>query len=533
MGRRSRESIRKKEKAPSVPEEQSEDDLLERIRRLEDENRRLKEEKERLEGENEIFRKYLKSKGMSAEDFLAEHKDLIRRVHMNSSNSSKPPSSDGYSKPSPKSLRRKTGKKRGGQPGHKGHNIVVPKETDTFVDHFPDRCSTCPKFEECKSRGQFEHSGSRKVLDLEIKLIVTEHRTYKTRCPEGSEKKIVGTFPEDVKATVQYGDSFAIAAGILDSYGYISDERIAKILGGISGTTMSPATVEAMTSKCAKKVKPVIEMIREALKLLKITHHDETGVRLNGILHWVHNTSDRLFTFQTIQRKRGKDGIDRHGAIPNPGGFGVHDCWSPYFKYDTNHALCCVHILRELRSVEENSPEHRWAGLFIEHLLFMKNLADAVRDCGRSKIDDSMLEYCSERYDEIMDLALDECPAPQDTHPHTRGRKKKGKERALIERLIDLKDCVCGFIHDLDVPFNNNQAERDVRYVKVKSKVSGGFGTMEKAQEFLDVSSYLITARKHGVSALKALDLAFKGQTDAIFSNRVHGAIRHVSCSEW
>ena len=535
MGRKRRRTIDSKKDEPSGDVEESNDALLERIRQLEEDNSRLEESNNRLEGdvnrlkkENEIFRKILRTNQINADDALAEFlesgtdsvleelRDLRRKVDMNSSNSSKPPSSDGYRKPSPKSLRVKTGRKVGGQPGHKGHNLVVPHEPDEFIDHYPEGCQSCPNIEICKSKGVLKCTESRDVIELELKVKVIEHRSFCAKCPCLGGENAKGAFPENVTAHVQYGDSFAIAAGVLDSFGYISDSRNAAILSALSGTTISSATIEALTERCAEKVSPALEKIHKELKEEYVTHHDETGTRIAGILGWIHNTSSLRYTIQTVHRKRGGEGIDAHGAVPREDGISAHDCWAPYFKYGGKHAICCAHLLRELTGIEEYEPEHSWPTMFKDHLLFMKSMADASRECGRTSLGEDALEYCSERYDEIMAIAEGECPMPPDRHPNTRGRKKKGKERALLERIIKLKDSISLFVNDLKVPFDNNQAERDVRYVKVKSKVSGGFRTIEGAQKFLDVSSYLITARKNGIGAFEALRLAFEGMSESV-----------------
>ena len=473
-----------------------------RIEELERRNAVLEEENARLRGVC-----------LLSDDLI---KELNRKVSMNSGNSSKPPSSDGYLKPAPKSLRIRTGRNRGGQPGHKGHAIVVPHEPDEVIDHYPEGCSSCPNFASCKNHAIFRCKERRSVLDLEIKLKVTEHRSYQAKCPKCPDVTVRGVFPENVTAFAQYGDTFAIAAGVLDSFGYVSDKRSGEILSALTGMSISPATIESLTSRCAGKVAPALARIRNLLKNEDVTNHDETGVRVDGRLHWVHNTSTPKLTIQTIHAKRGREGIDAHGLAPNPDGTAVHDCWAPYFGYEGRHAICCAHLLRELNGIQENEPGHLWPTMLKDHLLFMKGLADASRDCGRQSVDASQLEFCSGCYDEIMAVAELECPVPQDTHPNSPGRKKKGKERSLIERLIRLKEDVCRFVHDLNLPFDNNQAERDVRYIKVKSKVSGCFRSLEKAQEFLDVSSYLNTARKNGIGAFEALRLAFEGRSDSI-----------------
>ena len=307
MGRKRRESIDRKEERSPSDEKDSRNDLLERIRQLEEEKKRLEEENRRIEEENKIFREVLEMKGLQPNGILEERKELLRKVNMNSKNSSKPPSSDGYWKPSPKSLRVRTGRKKGGQPGHKGHGIVVPHEPDEFIDHYPDRCSTCPNFEKCMDRAVFVCKERRNVIDLEIKVKVTEHRSYLAECPNCPGEAIRGAFPDNVTAFVQYGDTFSIIVNVLDSFGYISDKRNSEILSALTGTNISPATIEAHNSRCAKKVRPALDKIRKMLKEAGVTNHDETGVRLDGHLCWVHSTSTPELTIQTIHRKRGRE----------------------------------------------------------------------------------------------------------------------------------------------------------------------------------------------------------------------------------
>ena len=248
-----------------------------------------------------------------------------------------------------------------------------------------------------------------------------------------------------------------------------------------------------------------------------VANFDETGTDVDGKMIWVHNSSTADLTYQTIHKKRGQLGMEDNGVLPAFKGTAVHDCWSPYWKYTSaSHAVCCAHLLRELTGVEQYSPEHKWAPEFKTLLRAMKKARDRAVAKGKTKLSRYYHHKFDLEYDRIMKLADEESPVPSDRHPNTKGRKKKGKERALIERLIKLKASICLFTKDFRVPFDNNQAERDVRNVKTKTKVAGCFRTESGAQAYLDVMSYISTGRKHGLSAYEALTAAFAGNAQIV-----------------
>jgi transposase len=283
------------------------------------------------------------------------------------------------------------------------------------------------------------------------------------------------------------------------------------------GISLSTGSISSMISRCALKVGDTLEKIRRHLSDDNIVHFDETGARTAGTLYWVHNSSTGKYTYQTVSRKRGREGMEDNGVLPEFSGTAVHDCWASYWRYDDiDHAICGAHVLRELTGIEENWPEHIWSVKFKELLLSMKASKEKAQAKGKDHLSRYCLKKYSKEYDEIVDLAEQECPVPVYDDFHKRGRKKKGKERSLIERLQVLKDEVCLFIHDFDVPFDNNQAERDLRNVKTKIKVSGCFRSEKGAQDYLDVMSYLSTGRKHGISVFDALTAAFNGNSDIV-----------------
>ncbi len=447
-------------------------------------------------------------------------KDLQRQLNQNSQNSSKPPSSDGYKKPNPKSQRRKSGRKQGGQNGHPGSHMSIPHDPDEVKQHLPEKCMTCKHLTECLSNGKvFECGEKRYVVDAIITTKVTEHRSMRACSCMLGENGLSGSFPEGVKAYVQYGDSVSVLVGILNTYGAVSAMRIHVIVGSLLGVSLSTGTITSMVSRCASKVGPALRKIKELLCNGSLAHFDETGARNNGKLFWVHSSSTDKLTYQTINEKRGKPGMDDNGVLPGFHGTAVHDRWSPYWKYDgMSHATCNVHLLRDLTGVEENNPEHKWATKLKSLLLEMDRQKERAIDEGRDSLRPWELRQYSFMYDYIMSMAESECPAPDIPPRKKKGRKKKGKERSLIEALKKLKASVCLFIHDFNVPFGNNQAEQDVRNLKARLKVAGCFRTKKGAQDYLDITSYLSTGRKHGINAFDALTSALSGNTDIIFA---------------
>lgn len=528
MGNKRRESIEKKGDDPVQDENLREKDLLECIRKLKDEKKRLEDENKRLEDknkeiedkikeideENRVIKYILNLKGL--DNILDEYKDLVRRVHMNSSNSSKPPSSDGYVKPAPKSRRIKTGMKRGGQAGHKGHNMPIPHESDMIMLHYPEKCKDCTHFDEC-STTNFVCRESRYVVDLVMNTKVTEHRAFRAKRCQFSDKPANGQFLEGVTAHVQYGDSVSVVAGLLSTHGAVSCSRISSLMRSMFGITVSPGTVVSMVSRCAEKVSDTLGAIKERIIDSKVVNFDETGARTEGKLFWVHNSSTPEYTFQTVSTKRGMRGMEENGVLPKFEGVAVHDCWSAYWRYDQiEHGTCGAHFLRELTGIGEMEPKHKWPKQFAELLMSMKSAKERAQSSDKTHLSKQELDDFGKKYDSIMCLADDECPSPPESSDRGRGRPKKGKERSLIERLQTYKNSVGLFIHDFDVPFDNNQAERDVRNVKTKIKVSGCFRSREGAQNYLDVMSYLGTGRKHGVNPFNALAAAFRGQSDIV-----------------
>ena len=447
-------------------------------------------------------------------------KELQRQLGLNSQNSSKPPSTDGFKKPRTKSLRQSSGKKVGGQKAHKGSCQKIPHEPDEVKQHYPDKCLTCPHLSECKSSGSvFQCGQSRFVIDAKIETIVTEHQAMEVaHCPCSNEK-LSATFPSDVKAYTQYGSTISVLATIFNTFGAVSTNRIQTIFKNLLDVTISEATILSMIDKGASLVTDTVKQIKAHIETNSdIAHADETGLNVNSQKYWVHTASTDKYTYLILHKRRGLEGVKANGAIVDYKGVVVHDCWGPYFKLDNiKHSVCCAHILRELNGVIDAEESHVWAKRFKHLLLNMKKSKEQALDSNKTELDESLLKLLLKEYDEILDYADIEFPSPKKVEGKGRGRTKKGKTRSLIERLRKLKDEVCRFVQDFTVPFDNTLAERDLRNIKTKIKVSGCFRTTDGAENYLKIMSYIGTAKKNGINAVKALKAAFDGTPDIIF----------------
>ncbi len=434
--------------------------------------------------------------------------ELEERINKNSQNSSKPPSTDGYKKPSPKSLRKPSGKKQGGQPGHKGATLHIDKEPTERVSYMPEKCAGCPRQAQCRKKACVAET--RYVADAVVEITLTAHESLEIECPR-SKARLRGSFPADVNAPMQYGDKLNALVVAFHTVGAVSTNRIHELFGNVFEIPLSTGTVLNMVSNCAANVKPVMEDVRDNVAVGPLAHFDETGSRVNKRLHWVHVASTDSETYLYLSEKRGSKGMDEGGVLPVFHGIAIHDCWAPYWKYDMEHGICCAHLLRELNGIQENHPEQKWPSYFSKLLLEMKCAKEAALLAGQESMDAARRETLLRRYDRIISTAYRENPEPE-TIPGRKGRRKRGKVLALIDRLRKNKDAVCLFIKNFAVPFDNNQAERDLRMVKVKTKVSGRFRTEDGCQDFLYILAYTSTAKKQHVNPFHAILLAVKGQ---------------------
>ena len=336
---------------------------------------------ESLIKQNQMQLEQIEKLNQTIAELNATIKELREQLNKNSGNSSKPPSSDGFKK-APKSLREKSGKKRGGQKGHQGTHLAVLAEPDKIHRHMHADCSACPYRDKCASKACVKET--RHVIDAVVEVNITAHEKLCVEvCPLCGESK-TGAFPKDVKANVQYGKNLQALVVAFNTVGAVSVNRIHEILGGVFNIPLSTGTIKNIVSRCAEKVKPALELIRQKLSETPLVHCDETGTNIDGKLHWVHNVSNGSYTYMTVSKKRGYEGIKSTGVLPDYHGIIVHDCWTSYWKFnDVTHSVCCAHLLRELNGIAENHPEQAWVRKFKEHLLRMKRAKDKAIAAGK------------------------------------------------------------------------------------------------------------------------------------------------------
>ena len=429
--------------------------------------------------------------------------ELERRLELNSSNSGKPPSSDGLKKPARvRNLRERSGKKPGGQMGHKGETLRQVTDPDDVVDHYPPACSTCGVGLDPET--SVGHS-VRQVFDLPEPqpLVVTEHRAHDCRCT-ACGAKTRAPFPDGVNAPVQYGARITAFVIYLLHYQLLPENRLATLMADLFGVKVAAATIARMSRTCAERLLGFAQTVRDLVAGAPVKHMDETGFRIGGKTQWLHVASTALLTFYRVCAKRGS-------LLANVAGIVVHDHWKPYYTMQgVLHALCNAHHLRELKALVEIEKEE-WAGKMQRLLRRACHVTNRARERG-VPMKPRLIDCFERRYDALLaeGLVFHEAQAPLVRAAIKGGGKRRGRAprrtgHNLLLRLATRKQDTLRFLHDATVPFTNNQAERDARMMKLRQKISGGFRSLQGAMDFALIRSYFSTANKQGWNIIDAL----------------------------
>lgn len=442
------------------------------------------------------------------ENEIVQLQDDVARLKRTSRNSSKPPSSDAYQKPAPKSLRKKSkGKKSGGQKGHQGHTLQKVKKPDKIKKHRVHNCEKCNRSLLGEPVKDVE---KRQVFDIPpIKVKVTEHQGEIKECACGHVTH--AKFPREARQPTQYGNRFKSILVYLNHYQLLPLERTSELCKDLFGHSISEGTIFNVGASCFGKLAAFENSVKSQLIDSPVAHFDETGIRIKGKTRWLHVAStDRLTCFEAFD-KRGQEAMDAMGILPHFMGTAIHDHLKAYFKYACDHGLCNAHHLRELIFIVDHYKQP-WAKKMKDHLIEIKKAVDKRKRKAKSLRAQDIKKF-QQTYNRILREGFGD--NPKESMPvstGTRGRKKQTKAKNLLDRLKGFKKETLAFMHDFLVPFDNNQGERDLRMTKVKMKISGTFRSKKGADIFCRIRAYTSTARKNSKNVFESICHAMNGK---------------------
>lgn len=449
----------------------------------------------------------------SIADMMAENQklnlrvtELEARLNKNSSNSGKPPSSDGYKKPT--NSREKTGKPTGGQRGHEGKTLEKIENPDEVIEHrIPEVCG-CG----CNLDGVEGTKKTRQVFDIpKPRIRVTEHVSYEKACPDcGMVHK--SEFPVEVTQPVQYGENMQGLMNYLTQYQLIPLERAAEAVKDITDQTVSEGTLVNAATRLYNTLKEPEGEIKQQVTDAAVVNFDETGMRSEGKTQWLHVASTEKLTYYAIHEKRGEKAARDIGILPDFKGTAVHDHWKPYYRFgDCTHAECNAHHLRSLKDIAENYHQD-WANDMAGLLIEVYRRVEALKSQGFVEMPEEEMKSWHERYHGIVSdgIAEDAQKSPQVLNK--KGKPKKSKPLQLLLKLQQYDIETLAFMYDFDIPWDNNLAERDLRMQKLRQKISGCFRGKDGAKIFCRIRSYISTAKKNGIDAMEAISMAVRGQ---------------------
>jgi transposase len=480
----------------------------------EDDLQLLREENTALREENATLRVLvaeLLPLKTQVEQLSAQVKTLENCLSKDSHNSHLPPSSDRFARQPKKtrSLRQKSGKKAGGQPGHDGSTLLQVSEPDHVVVHAVKTCTFCQQDLQAEPVLQIER---RQVWDLPPKrLLVWEHQSEQKSCPH-CQQITQALFPIGISAPVQYGPAFGAVGVYLVQQQLLPYERACETLRDLTGASVRVGTLQNWVVRCAEHLRPIETLLKERLQQVEVLHQDETGLYVMGKRMWMHVSATATLTHYAVHPKRGKEALETIGILPGFAGISVHDGWASYQSYACQHALCNVHHLRELTFVEEQ-PHQEWASEMKTLLSLMLEAVQQARANGWLCLDPLEMVDWKAQYVALLEQGWKANPPdpPIGENGPTRGRRKQSAARNLLTRLAQSQDAVLRFLENFAVPFDNSQAERDIRMVKVQQKVSGSFRSLAGAEAFCRIRGFVSSWRKQGGQILTALELALAG----------------------
>lgn len=484
------------------------ENLAKALSGLEQANARIKQLEAQV-AENQSLHRTLTKALEDLEEANARVKQLEGQAAKDSHNSSKPPSSNGFKEPKRKtaSLREKSGKKSGGQPGHVGKTLMMVEHPDRTILLTPEQCVHC---QQDLAKASLCRTERVQKFDLPgIGLEVTEYQVEVKVCP-CCQAETRADLPDGLTAaSVQYGPNIKTLAVYLACVHLLPLARVCQILRDLFGTTFSEASVLAACRQSASVLTLVLAKIKMALQASEVLHNDETGFRVNKKRWWLHVAATCWLTLYMAHPKRGKEAIDAMEILPHFRGTSVHDSLTCYLHYLCVHALCNAHYLRELTFIFEHYGQ-LWAKEMKALLLEIKRCVEQARAQGMTSLPEVTKQDFERHYKELVQTGMAANPPPQ-KRTGKRGAPKKSDALNLLIRLHQYQDLILRFMSNFEVPFDNNRAESDLRMMKLRQKISGSFRTEAGVALFCDLRSYLSTMQKQGVHLLAALRSAVIG----------------------
>jgi transposase len=447
----------------------------------------IKELKANQRKEIELLKETITEQGKEINKLKEENSVLREIINKNSGNSSKPPSSDGFKKIA--NGRERTGKKAGGQRGHKGHKVRFYAKPTKIIEM---------KKQKCECGGKIEYiDGSytkKQLVDVEITTNITEYREYRGICGCCGHA-VFNRSP--LKDRITYGNKLKSLSNMLSVEGNVSINRIGQMLSELSGglLKLSEGAICKWNKDLSKLLTPAIQKIKEKLLLSPVLHKDETGIRVDKKLNWFHVLSNDKYSLFYADRKRGKNADMEAGVLPAFKGVLVHDNLKSLYHFNCTHAECNAHILRYLKGIIE-SKERKWAKDMIELLIRAKRAV-------QTDLSPPEITEFHQLYDEILENGRLECLRDAKSDYYS-------DEMKLLRRMKEYKTQHLLFLSDRTVPFDNNQAERDLRMIKAKTKISGCFRSADGDSVFAILKSYTSTLRKNALNIFDALCAAWQ-----------------------
>ena len=446
-----------------------------------------------LEAENTALRARVGELNEQVAMLLGKVADLEKLLGRDSSNSSKPPSTDPGSAKSARpenanrAARRALGRRQGKQPGAPGATLSQVADPDVVLIHRPARCRAC---EAALDDAEVVATTTRQVFDVpDPTVVVTEHQAERRRCACGCET--TAAFPPEATAPACYGPSIKAHALYLLCAQHLPRERCAQTLADLFGVAVSTGTLDNWMREAADALATFLATVATRLRAEPVLHADETSVRSGKAALWVHVSCTAMLTLLHVGR-RDKATIEA-GPLGDYTGTIVHDRLAAYFNYGSAHVLCNAHILRSLNELLANHRHQPWARAFIELIVDTKHRADAARAAGKAQLSAYRRRLVRKRWDELCDQAARAVLPPVPGH-QLYGTNKDARNLAIA--LAEHRDLFLAYTRDLTLPFDNNAAERDLRMVKLQAKISGEFRSKKGAARFAAIRSYISTNRK-------------------------------------